>query len=124
MLYVINEHVVNGVFGGMLFVTLFAGIIVSSSKTGFVGDSPWTIRQLSRSTAKRYTDKTKLRLFWRLLGIHFAAVTLVGFMLFGLSLAGLIIGAVWAAFISLPAAYLYWYMVVVKVKDKDEYGPP
>ena len=124
MLYVVHEHVVNGAFGGMLLVTLFAGVVAASSKTGFVGDSPWTIRQISRSTAKRYTDKSKLRLFFRLLLIHFTAVALVGFGLLGLSLVGLVAGIIWGAFITLPAAYLYWYLVVVKVEDKDEHGPP
>ncbi len=124
MLYVVPEHVVNGIFEGMLLITLFAGIIVASSKTGLVGDSPYSVRQLSRSTVKRITDKSKLRLFYRLLAIHFSVVTLVGFGLLGLSLVGLAVGVVWAAIVSLPAAYLYWYLVVVKVKDKDEHGPP
>jgi hypothetical protein len=123
MLYVIPDHVVNGIFGGMLLITLFAGIIVSSSKTGLVGYSPWAIRQ-SRSAPKRYTDKSKLRLFFRLLLVHFAVVTLIGFVLLGLDLVAFVAGIIWGAFITLPAAYLYWYLVVVKVKDKDEFGPP
>ena len=105
-------------------LTALAGVVAASSKTGFVADSPYSVRQLSRSTTKRYTDKSKLPLFYRLLLIHFGVVTLIGFGLFGLSFVGLAVGAVWAVFISLPATYFYWYLVVVKVKDKDESGPP
>jgi len=124
MLYIVPEHVVSGVFGGLFIATAFAGVIVASSKTGFVGNSPWSVRQLSRSTTKRYTDKSKLRLFFRLLLIHFITVTLVGFIVLGLALAAFVVGVIWGAFIALPAAYLYWYLVVVKIKDKDENGPP
>jgi hypothetical protein len=119
MLYVVPEPVIEGIFTGLFCLFLFAGIVALSAKTGYVMNSPYTSRKISRSSLKLYNDYAKLHRFSYCLLITAAVTTVLGLALYGFDMVYIGAAVVWAVFVTAPAAIPYWCVLILKVKDKQ-----